>query len=149
VTLRRETVRALRDVRLKLRDLALADHAAVSDVQMSTEEILAAAREGLDGVLATATEALQAASTVNDLDRVSRGVAAHHLLVEDAHAEYVAAVAVTSAAAERLRDREREARRADLVVDRCDQEISRFERRQEQRSHDDRRRPARDTSRPR
>jgi hypothetical protein len=137
MTVNRRMVRSLRDVRLCLRELALAEHAAVSDSEMRAEEILAAANHDLEGTLAGAPAAMSAASSIAELDRISQMVAAHHVCLDEASGGYAAAVALTEAAYAVLRDRTRQARSAERLVERFDRESARRESAQEQRSHDD------------
>jgi flagellar biosynthesis chaperone FliJ len=148
MTIDRRTVRTLRDVRGKLRDLALAEHTATSASQQRRHEAMSAARTGLESSLGAATTALGTASTVADLDRISQTVAAHHVCLDEASAEWAAAVVRTEEASRQLRRSAQQVKTAERIFDRYQQESARRVNRQEQRRHDDlRRRGVRETKR--
>jgi len=148
MTIDRRTVRTLREVRGKLRDLALAEHTATSASQQRCQEVMSAALAELEGSMCAATTALGTASTVAELDRISQTVAAHHVCLDEASAELSAAVVRTEEASRQLRRSAQQAETAERIFDRYKQECTRRLNRQEQRSHDDlRRRGVRDTKR--
>jgi flagellar biosynthesis chaperone FliJ len=148
MTIDRRTVRTLREVRRKLRDLALAEHTATGVSQQRCQEVMSAARADLEGSMCAATTALGAACTVAELDRISQTVAAHHVCVDEASAELAAAVVRTEEASRLLRRSAQQAETAERIFDRYKQESDRRVNRQEQRSHDDlRRRSVRETKR--
>lgn len=146
MTIDRRTIRALRDVRGKLRDLALAEHATTSATQLRCEEVKAAARAELEDSFASASAALGTASTVAQLERISQDVAAHHVCLDEASAELAAAVLRTEEASRQLRQRAQQVESARRISENVERESAQRVSRQEQRSHDDlRRRPRRDT----
>lgn len=148
MTIDRRTVRTLRDVRGKLRDLALAEHTATSASQQRCQDAMSTARADLEGSLTAATTALGCANTVAELDRISQTVAAHHVCLDEAAADLAAAVVRTEEASRQLRRSAQQAETAERIFDRFKQESVRRVNRQEQRSHDDlRRRAVRETKR--
>lgn len=148
MTIDRRTVRSLRDVRNKLRDLALAEHTATCASQQRCEAEVGAARAVLEGSMSAAAEALGNASAVAELDRIAQTVAAHHVCLDEAAADLAAAVLRTEEASRQLRRTAQEAKTAERLVDRYDQQSARRVSRQEQRSYDDlRRRGYRETKR--
>lgn len=150
MTLDRRTVRTLRDVRSKLRDLALVEHASTSATQLRCEEIVAAARSELEGSFVEAGAALRGAQSVADLERAAQAVAAHHVLVDEAAADLAAASLRTEEASRQLQQRARQKESADRLFDLTRRESAKRADRKEQRSHDDlRRRSARETKTPR
>jgi flagellar biosynthesis chaperone FliJ len=148
MTVNRRTVRALCDVRERMREIAAAEHSSRSQTQLRAEEVLAAARRELECSLDHACGELEAAGSVDELDRVAQQIAAHHEGVEAASAEVASAVILTAETAQRLRARASEVASASLILERCERESSRRAQRQEQRILDDqRRRGRRDTTR--
>ncbi|MEZ4362070.1 MAG: hypothetical protein R3B48_17920 [Kofleriaceae bacterium] len=146
MTISRRTVRALCDVRGRLRDLAAAEHSSRSETQLRAEELVAAARHELEGSLELAAGAVQGARGVDTLDRMSELVAAHHVCVDEAGAELAAAVMMTEETAQLLRERSRQVLSAERVLQRYQRESALRAHRQEQRVHDDHpRRLGRDT----
>lgn len=98
--------------------------------------------------MSAAAEALGNASAVAELDRIAQTVAAHHVCLDEAAADLAAAVLRTEEASRQLRRTAQEAKTAERLVDRYDQQSARRVSRQEQRSYDDlRRRGYRETKR--
>jgi flagellar export protein FliJ len=121
MTLRPRAVKALKDARTKLRDLAAATHANDAALRDRAE----------------ASGALAAASSVWDLDEVSEITGVHKLAIVDAQTEVTKAQAVSDASAERLRDSARKLKVAEELLDRCHTEQRHAVAKAEQRSHDD------------
>jgi flagellar biosynthesis chaperone FliJ len=150
MTIDRRTVRTLRDVRSKLRDLALAEHASTSATQLRCAELMEAARSELEQTFTSAGAALRGAQSIADLERVSQEVAAHHVLVDEASADLAAAELRTEEASRQLRQRARQMESAERLFDQTRRESAKRVHRKEQRSHDDlRRRSTRETKSPR
>lgn len=146
MTIDRRTVRTLRDVRGKLRDLALAEQASTSANQLRCQEIMEAARTELEGSFSTAGEALRSACHVGELERISQHIAAHHVCLDEASADLAAAVLRSEEASRQLRQRAQQVESARRISENVERESALRVSRKEQRSHDDlRRRPHRDT----
>ncbi len=137
MTLRPRAVKALKDARTKLRDIAAAAHANDSAVRDRAQLQVVAAEDTLDEYLDEATDVLAAASSVWDLDEVSEITGVHKLAIVDAQSEATKAQAVSDASAERLRDSARKLKVAEELLDRCHTEQRHAVAKAEQRSNDD------------
>ena len=146
MTVNRRAARALHHARELLRDAAVAEHASRSDHQMRAQELRDAARLDLEDALDAAVRSLEAASSVDQLHRVSRELEIQHLRADDADAAFRAARDSAEETAALLRERSRQAYCAAQLADRAERTHCTHELRQEQHRHDDLRpRPARDT----
>lgn len=137
MTIRPRAVRALRDVRVRLRDAAAASHATAATARDAKHAELDRERGRLEEFLDDAIGVLSAARNVHELDRVAETTGVHRLEIADASARHVEAIAATEAAAGYLRDRARELKRAELLVERVTDERARTEAKTEQRVNDD------------
>lgn len=137
MTIRPRAVRALRDARIRLRDAAAASHATASAVRDSSHLALVSHRETLDEFLDEASDILAAASSVHDLSSVGDITGEFELEIADASARHDEAVAAVAISADHLRDRSRQLRRAEKLVERVDQDRNRVDARIEQRTNDD------------
>jgi flagellar biosynthesis chaperone FliJ len=137
VTIRPRAVRALRDARARLRDVAAASHAVASAASDRTRTELEEEETKLQDFLDDAAEALITVRTVHELDELDDITGVYELAVVDAAARHASASAATEASAEALRGRARQLRQAERLVDRVDGELASREARVEQRSHDD------------
>ena len=137
MTIRPRAIRALRDVRMRLRDAAAASHATASAARDTSHLALVSQRESLDDFLDEASEMLAAASNVHDLCSVGDITGEFELEVADASARHDEAVAAVAISADHLRDRSRQLRRAEKMVERVDLDRARVDARGEQRMNDD------------
>jgi len=144
MTIKPRVARALKDARTRLRDAAAAAHStAAADSDRSAREV-EGEHETLQTALDTACHALAEARTVHDLDRVADTTGEYRLSLADAMQRHADASAVTATAADRLRERARQLRTAERLVERIDEFRARREARAEQVRSDDmaaRRRP--------
>lgn len=144
MTIKPRVVRALKDARTRLRDVAAAAHSTASAERDRSARALEGEHESLNAALDAATDALAAARTIHELDRVAAVTSADRLSVAEAMQRHADATAATETAAGRLRERTRQLRTAERLVDLVEQRRARRESRNEQRRTDDltaRRRP--------
>ena len=144
MTIKPRAARALKDARARLRDAAAAAHSTAAAVRDRSARELETEHESLETALDAATSMLAAARTVHELDRVAADTGAYRLSVEDATQRHAEATAATATAADKLRERTRQLKTAERVVDLIDEHRARRESRAEQRRVDDmasRRRP--------
>jgi hypothetical protein len=144
VTIKPRAARALKDARARLRDAAVAAHSTAAAVSDRSARELETEHESLEAALDAATGMLAAARTIHELDRVAANTGTYRLSVEDALQRHTVATAATATAADQLRERARQLKTAERVVDLIDDRRARREARAEQRQADDmaaRRRP--------
>lgn len=137
MTIRPRVVRAFRDVRERLRDAAAASHAKAATAAAASRAELGAEHDRLEEFLEAATDALAAARTVHDVDHVAELVVVHELAIKDASARHDAAVSITETTARALRDRTRQLRSAEKLVELVTEHHAANDARAEQRGNDD------------
>jgi flagellar biosynthesis chaperone FliJ len=137
MTIRIRVVRALKDVRTRLRDVAAAAHSNAAGVRDRSAQELAAEHDQLEAALDQAADTLAAARTVHELDRVADDTGVHRLSVADAEKRHEVALAASQTTADRLRERTRQLRAAERLVERGEHRRARRESRAEQRRADD------------
>jgi hypothetical protein len=143
-TIKPRVVRALKDARTRLRDVAAAAHSTASAARDRSARELDDEQVSLEAALDEAGQTLAAASSVHDLDRVADATIEYRLSLADAMERHALAAAATAATADRLRERTRQLRTAERLVEIVEHRRARRESRAEQRSADDmaaRRRP--------
>lgn len=144
MTIKPRVVRALKDARTRLRDAAAAAHSTATAESDRQARALADEHESLEAALDDATGALAEARTVHELDRVADHTSAYRLSLAEAMQRHADAAAVTETTADKLRERTRQLRTAERLVDMVERHRTQREARAEQRSTDDlnaRRRP--------
>jgi flagellar biosynthesis chaperone FliJ len=144
MTIKPRTARALRDARTRLRDAAAAAHSTAAAVRDRSAQALEDEHESLEAALDAASDALAEARTIHELDRVADHTSAYRLSVADAMERHADASAATETTAGQLRERTRQLRTAERLVDRIERHRARRESIAEQRRTDDltaRRRP--------
>lgn len=144
MTIKPRVVRALRDARTRLRDVAAAAHSTATAESDRSARALEGEHETLQAALDAATDALATARTIHDLDRVADHTSEYRMSLGEAMQRHADAAAATETAASRLRERTRQLRTAERLVDRVERHRARRESRAEQRRTDDltaRRRP--------
>jgi hypothetical protein len=137
MTINPRVVRALRNAREKLRDAAAAEHNSAATDRDEAARRLAGERDHLSAFLADAHGALAAARNVHDLAQVAAVVDSHHTKIADASRGHAEAAAIAEVTAGRLRDRARQLRTAERLVDMSDRFRAEREARVEQRGADD------------
>ena len=137
MTIRPRAVRALRDARSRLRDVAAA-HATVANAARDHSHLaLVGEHDKLEEHLDGAAGELSSARTVHDLGRVAESTGVHRLDIIDANARLEQAQRHAEAANERLRDSSRSLRLAEKLEERVNDNLAKTEARGEQRLNDD------------
>jgi flagellar biosynthesis chaperone FliJ len=137
MTIRIRVVRALKDARTRLRDVAAAAHSNAAAVRDRSARELQDEHASLETALDDAAETLAAARTVHELDRVAETTGEYRRSVADATVRHGQAVSASEATADRLRERTRQLRSAERLVERVEDRRSKREDRAEQRGADD------------
>ncbi len=137
MTMKPRVVRALKNARLRLRDVAAAAHSTTSAARDRCARELHDEHASLETALDAAAGSLAAARNVHELDRVAEATGAFRTLVVDASERHAAAVAASDATADRLRERTRQLRTAERLVEIVEDHRAKHEARAEQRGADD------------
>lgn len=137
MTIRPRAVRALRDVRERLRDVAATSHASAASARDRSAGELALENQRLEASLDDASTALASATTIHDLDRIADTTGFHQLAVVAATARRDEAIAITEITAGKLRERTRQLRSAEKLVTLLEEHKVRTEARTEQHANDD------------
>jgi hypothetical protein len=137
MTIRPRAVKALRDVRERMRDAAAATHATASSARERSELALAEERKRFEEFLDGTPETLASARNVYELDQLAEDTGVHRLAIVDAEADWEETTAVTEATALRLRERTRQLRSAERLVEASDEIRAKAAARVEQSGHDD------------
>ncbi len=137
MTIRPRAVRALRAARVRLRDVAAAQHAVATAARENSHLALVREQGALEDYLDEASDILAAASNVHDLSSVGDITGVYKLEIADATSRYDEAAAAAETSADRLRDKARLLRRAEKLVERVTQERAKSEAKVEQRMNDD------------
>lgn len=130
-------LRALVSTRNRMRDLAAAEHAVRDGACTVAATAVANETTHLDVLLDGAGHILGRALSIYDLDRVAHDVAAQRATIAHARQHHVEARAIADLAASALRDRTRQLRTAEKLVEISRDERASTESRAEQRGADD------------
>jgi len=115
MTIRPRAVRALKDARSKLRDLAAASSAAANDTRDQMHLAVVRECDKLEEYLDQASDELTGVRNVHELGRVAETTGVYRMDILDAEARRNAAQKLAEAAADRLRDSSRALRRAEKL----------------------------------
>jgi flagellar biosynthesis chaperone FliJ len=137
MTIKPRVVRALKDARTRLRDAAAAAHSNASAQLDRSARELAEEHGALEAALDEAAGQLAEARHVHELDRVAESTGVYRLSVADATERHAQARAETDTTADRLRERTRQLRTAEKLVDIVEERRAKHEARAEQRGADD------------
>lgn len=137
MTIKPRVVRALRDARTRMRDVAAAEHSVTTATRDARARELEQEHASLAAALDSAADELSACRTVHEIDRVAETTGVHRFAVADATQRHTAAIAANDASADRLRERTRQLRTAERLVDMVEDFRSKREATAEQRSSDD------------
>ena len=137
MTIKPRVVRALKDARTRLRDVAAAAHSTTAAARDRCAQDLADEHASLETALDVAAGTLAAARSVHELDRVAESTGVYRLAIVDATQRHVDAVAATETTANRLRERTRQLRTAERLVELVDDHRAKREADAEQRGADD------------
>jgi hypothetical protein len=120
-----------------LRDVAAAAHSTASAERDRSARDLQDEQALLEGALDRAARSLAVACSVYELDVIAEGTGVHHFAVADATERHTEATVATAATATELRDRTRQLRTAERLVDLVEERRAQHEARAEQRGADD------------
>ena len=137
MTIRIRVVRALKDARTRLRDVAAAAHSTAAAIRDRSARELRDEHDSLQAALDQAAGSLAAARTVHDLDRVAESTGVYRLTLADAAERHAVATTASETTADRLRERTRQLRTAERLVEQVEDRRSKREARAEQRGADD------------
>lgn len=137
MTMKIRVVRALKDVRARLRDAAAAAHSTAAGHRDRAAQELRDEHESLQAALDQAADSLAAARTVHELDQVADDTLVYRLSVDDAAKRHQAAEAMTALTADELRARTRQLRTAERLFDQVEHRRARRESRAERRRVED------------
>jgi hypothetical protein len=137
MTIKPRVVRALKDARTRLRDAAAAAHSTTSAARDRSARELADEHASLQAALDDAADQLAAARTVHELDRVAESTGVVRMALAEATERYAIATAASETTADRLRERTRQLRTAERLVELVDDHRARREARAEQYGADD------------
>ncbi len=135
--IRPRAVRALRDVRERLRDVAAATHATAATVRDASQVALVDEELQLERHVGDATHVLGGARTVYDLDRYAESTGVYRIAIDDATTRRDQATATTQVTATKLRDSTRKLRSAERLGERVETHLDRRASAAEQRANDD------------
>jgi flagellar biosynthesis chaperone FliJ len=137
MTIRPRAARNVRDLRTRLRDIAAASHASTVAVQQRSREALDAERRALDQHLDTAEHELLDARSVYDIETFDEDTGVHRIAIADAAKQFDDDTTQTKISEAALRERARQLRSSEKLVERLEQGIAVREAANEQRANDD------------
>jgi hypothetical protein len=137
VTIRPRAARNLREIRSRLRDVAAAAHAGKVAVRDHRTAALADRQAELEAQLDDAQYQLAGATSIYALESVNEDTGAHRLVVLDAARDLEDATKETRISEQALRERARQLRSAERVVEELEKQTTRREAVAEQRAQDD------------
>jgi flagellar biosynthesis chaperone FliJ len=137
MTIKIRVIRALKDVRTRLRDVAAAAHSTAAAIRDRSAQELRDEHGSLQAALDEAAHTLAAARTVHELDRVAAATGVYRLALADATERHSEAITASETTADRLRERTRQLRTAERLVEQAQDRRSKREARAEQRGADD------------
>jgi flagellar biosynthesis chaperone FliJ len=137
MTIRPRAVRALRDVRERLRDAAAATHASASAIRDASQLALVDEEHQLERHVGEAAQVLGGARTVYDLDRYAESTGVYRIAIAEATTKRDQASAASEATASKLRDSTRKLRSAEKLVEIVETHRDRRASAAEQRANDD------------
>ena len=137
MTIRPRAARTVRELRTRLRDIAAASHASSVAARERSREALDAERRALDAHLDTAEQELQDARSIHDIEMFDEDTGVHRIAIADAAQRFAEDTAQTQVSEAALRERARQLRSAEKLVERIDRGVASRDAAIEQRAHDD------------
>jgi hypothetical protein len=137
MTMKIRVIRNLKAARSRLRDVAAAAHSTAAVARDRSAAELQGEHASLETALDEAADSLAAARTVHDLDRVAEHTFVYRMSVEDAARRHEVALAASELTADQLRERTRQLRTAERLVEQVEHRRARRESRAERRRVDD------------
>ena len=137
MTIRPRAVRALKDARARMRDIAAATAAIANDARDQSHLAVVRETDKLEDYLDQAAEELTSVRSVHELGRVAETTGVYRLDIIEAEQRRAEAQQLADAAADRLRDSSRALRRAEKIEERVTEEHTKSSAIAEQRANDD------------
>lgn len=137
MTIRPRAARNVRDLRTRLRDIAAASHANTVAARERSREALEAERRALDEHLDTAQHELLDARSIHDIETFEEDTGVHRIAIADAAKQYDDDTTQTQISEAALRERARQLRSAERLVERLELGAAQREASAEQRANDD------------
>lgn len=137
MTMKIRVVRALKNARTRLRDVAAAAHSTAAVNRDRSAQELQDEHDSLEAALDEAADSLAAARNVHELDRVAEATELYRLSVADAAQRHQVALAASEITADALRERTRQLRTAERLYERVEHRRARRESRAERTRADD------------
>jgi len=137
MTIKPRTIRSLRDVRERMRDVAAAHHGRAAHACAAANEHLAREENTLVEYLDDVEDTLSEIKSVYELDRIAAQAAELRRAVATAVNAHETAKAASDRSAMELRERARQLRSLERLKERLDQERARTDTRNEQMASDD------------
>lgn len=137
MTIRPRAARNVRDLRTRLRDIAAASHASTVAAQQRSQQALDEERRALDEHLDTAQNELAGARSVYDIETFEEDTGVHRLAIADATKRFEEDTTQTRISEAALRERARQLRSSEKLVERLEQGVAVRDAAIEQRANDD------------
>lgn len=137
MTIRPRAARNLRELRSRLRDVAAASHAHTMAARDRQRNVLIEEEARLEDHLDTAEHALAEATSIYALELVHEDTGSYQLAVLEAAGRLAEATKQTQISEAALRERARQLRSAERVVEKIERGLSERESAAEQRANDD------------
>ncbi len=137
MTIRPRAARNVRDLRTRLRDIAAASHASTVAAQQRSQQALDEERRALDEHLDTAQHELAGARSVYDIETFEEDTGVHRLAIADAAQRFEQDTTQTKISEAALRERARQLRSSEKLVERLEQGVAVRDAAIEQRANDD------------
>lgn len=137
MTIKPRVVRALKDARTRLRDVAAAAHASALAAAEDTAEHLRVEEDTLEMALDEASDTLVEARSIYDVEEVGEDTGVHRIAVADAQARHAKAIDDSEITGVYLRATARQLRVAEKLVERSETYHAKREAVAEQRGSDD------------
>lgn len=137
MTIRPRAARSVRDLRTRLRDIAAASHANTVAARDLSRLALEDERRELEDHLDTAQHTLAKAQSIYDLEMVHEDTGVHRIAIADASKKLDEDTKQTVISEAALRERARQLRAAEKLVERLEKGIATRESANEQRANDD------------
>jgi hypothetical protein len=137
MTIRPRAARNIRELRSRLRDLAAASHAERLAARDRQRDVVAEHEVRLETHLDTAPHVLAEATSVHDLELVHEDTGVYRFAIAEARSRLDEVTKETVISEAALRERARQLRAAERLVETLERGISRREAAAEQRAHDD------------
>lgn len=137
MTIRPRAARSVRDLRTRLRDIAAASHANTVAARDTSRLALQDEQDALVRHLDRAHVALAKAQSIHDLQMVDEDTGVHRIAIADASKKLDEDTQQTRISEAALRERARQLRAAEKLVERLEKGIATRESANEQRANDD------------